>query len=286
MARIDLSKRKLILHKFVSEKLSYALIAKSVGVSKTSVYQIIKKFGEHGSVADLPKSGRKKGSWDQKKERKIESLLLANSKCSVRDIAKKVGVSVGTVQNTKKRCSIRTYKKQKIPKRSEEQQSRAKKRALKLYKFLCKEKGKCILLDDETYVKMDTTTLPGPQYYHAVSKDDVPDKVKSIPTEKFAKKILIWQAICTCGLKSEAFFTTGTINGEVYRNECIKKRMLKLYKKHQTPPIFWPDLATAHYAKETTDLLSSKSIIFIGKDSNPPNCPQLRPIERFWAIIK
>lgn len=25
---------------------------------------------------------------------------------------------------------------------------------------------------------------------------------------------------------------------------------------------------------------------FLGKTLNPPNCPELRPIERYWALVK
>ena len=88
-------------------------------------------------------------------------------------------------------------------------------------------------------------------------------------------------SICSCGLKSTIFYTTGTINAEIYRSECLQKRLLPLYNKHSTPPLFWPDLASAHYAKTTLNCG-----LLVEKNINPPNCPQLRPIERYWAIVK
>ena len=45
-------------------------------------------------------------------------------------------------------------------------------------------------------------------------------------------------------------------------------------------------LATAHYAHATTTLLEDLEIPYIPRDKNPPNCPQLRPIEKFWAILE
>lgn len=141
-------------------------------------------------------------------------------------------------------------------------------------------------MDDETYVKMDTTTLPGPQFYTAKVGENVPDNVKKIPVEKFGKKVLVWQAICSCGKKSSSFYTIGTIGGEMYRKECISKRLLTFYRAHDIPPLFWPDLASAHYANETLELLKAKNIEYVRKEDNPPNCPELRPIERYWAIVK
>lgn len=173
-----------------------------------------------------------------------------------------------------------------MPKRSAEQQIRSKKRCRNLYDILLQNKTRCILMDDETYVKFDSSTLPGPQYYNAVIGENVPDSDKAIKLDKFGKKVLVWQAICSCGLKSSSYFATGTIGGEIYRKECITKRLYPLYKKHNIPPLFWPDLASAHYAGETVTLLNSKNIDFVKKDDNPPNCPELRPIERYWATVK
>mgnify|MGYP005984040959 FL=1 len=179
------------------------------------------------------------------------------------------------MQDIKKRNSI---KKQRIPKRSEEQQIRAKKRSGKLYKLLNEEKNRCILMDDETDVKMNTSTLPGPQFYNVIKGQVVNDKMKKIQVDKFGKKVLVWQAICSCGLKSSSFFTFGTIKGEDCRKECIQKHLL--------PPLFWPDLASAHYANATLEFLTRKNIKFVVKEDNPPNCPELRPVERYWALVK
>ena len=38
--------------------------------------------------------------------------------------------------------------------------------------------------------------------------------------------------------------------------------------------------------KKVTDYLHMKNIDFVPKIANPPNVPQLRPIEKFWAICK
>jgi len=50
--------------------------------------------------------------------------------------------------------------------------------------------------------------------------------------------------------------------------------------------VFWPDLASGHYAKSTLKALDHLSIEFVPKLQNPPNVPQLRPIEKFWANLK
>lgn len=43
---------------------------------------------------------------------------------------------------------------------------------------------------------------------------------------------------------------------------------------------------TVHYAAATLEQMKTFGIDFVGKEVNPPNCPELRPIERYWATIK
>ena len=42
--------------------------------------------------------------------------------------------------------------------------------------------------------------------------------------------------------------------------------------------IFWPDLASAHYAIDTVTWLT-ENVHYVPKRLNPPNVPQSRPIE-------
>ena len=50
--------------------------------------------------------------------------------------------------------------------------------------------------------------------------------------------------------------------------------------------VFWPDLATSHYAKTVIDCYEAHGISFVKKVDNPPAVPECRPIENFWAILK
>lgn len=103
---------------------------------------------------------------------------------------------------------------------------------------------------------------------------------------KFAKKFLIWQAICSCGKRSDIFVTNSSINQEVYKKECLQKRLLPLLRQHTVQPLFWPDLATCHYANNVLAWHTEHGVHFVPKHMNPPNCPELRPIEAYWAMVK
>lgn len=133
---------------------------------------------------------------------------------------------------------------------------------------------------------MDNKAIVQKQFYTKKEGEVVDDSVSSIEVGKFDPKVLVWQAICSCGLRTSTFCTQGTLTAVLYEKECLKKLLLPIYRMHDIPPLFWPDLATAHYAKTTQEWLKKEGIQYVPKDMNPPNCPQLRPIETYWALVK
>ena len=78
----------------------------------------------------------------------------------------------------------------------------------------------------------------------------------------------------------------GTMNTEIYIKGCLKKRLLPFLGSHTGNPLFWPDLASCHYSETTLNWLREHKVDFIEKRCNLPNCPEIRPIERYWAFVK
>ena len=73
----------------------------------------------------------------------------------------------------------------------------------------------------------------------------------------------------------------------MYLEECIQRRLLPFIEKIGINKVlFWPDMATAHYANKVTDVLKAKNIDFVTKVQNAPNVPEARGIERYWALCK
>jgi hypothetical protein len=50
--------------------------------------------------------------------------------------------------------------------------------------------------------------------------------------------------------------------------------------------VFWPDLASSHYANKAQNYLVEKNIRYVAKEVNPANVPKVRPIEDFWGNLK
>jgi hypothetical protein len=141
-------------------------------------------------------------------------------------------------------------------------------------------------MDDETYVKCDFKQVPGQKFYVSTIRGNVSNKYKHSFVHKYAKKLMVWQAICSGGQKTKTFVTSSTMTSELYMKECLEKRVLPFVLQHHGLVKFWPDLASCHYSKVTQKWYRDNNIDFIEKNINPPNCPKLRPIELYWVIIK
>lgn len=137
------------------------------------------------------------------------------------------------------------------------------------------------------YVPLDPSQLPGTDYYNDVNGHEISVQAKLKCKEKFTEKFLVWQAISSNGRVSQSYVCKGTINGDMYKTKCIPL-LLKLINDigDRNSVIFWPDMATAHYRADVVQLLEKEGIDYVSKKDNLPNCPQLRPIEKFWAICK
>ena len=74
----------------------------------------------------------------------------------------------------------------------------------------------------------------------------------------------------------------------VYRDECLKKILIPFVRANHRHDryVFWPDLASAHYAKSVQDYLKKEGIPYVAKVNNPANVPKARPIEDFWGLLK
>jgi predicted transcriptional regulator len=270
MASPEKQRRELILRKHLENpQLSHRNIGKQLGIVQSTVSRVIKRYYETLSIERKEKCGQNGWSISDQDHKRVVKVFKRNPNASVRDVAKKLNLSKSFAQRAKEREGLHTYKVQKAPNRDERQNTVGKSRARKLYTQML-TKPHCLIMDDETYVKADFRQLPGLLFFTAQHKFDVPEEVRKQKLSKFAKKYMIWQAICSCGKRSAPFVTTGTVNGEIYLKECLQKRLLPLLKQHEGPTIFWPDLASCHYSNDVLEWYEANGVTFVPKDMNPP----------------
>jgi transposase len=145
------------------------------------------------------------------------------------------------------------------------------------------------ILDDESYFTLGHSSMHGNNSFYSSNLEQTPPSVKYSPRTKYEEKLLVWIAISSKGISEPYFVPSGlAINQTIYLKECIMKRLIPFIKKNHSDGkyVFWPDLASAHYAKSVTNYLEQKNIRFVPKIENPPNAPELRPIEDYWGILK
>jgi hypothetical protein len=144
-------------------------------------------------------------------------------------------------------------------------------------------------MDDESYFTLSHSTINGNNNFYTSDMNSTPASVKYQTAAKYESKLLVWIAASPKGLSKPFIVPNGlAINQYIYTNECLSKRLIPFLNAHHSDGeyVFWPDLATSHYADSTMDFMIENSINFVEKFENPANTPEVRPIEDFWSILK
>ena len=111
--------------------------------------------------------------------------------------------------------------------------------------------------------------------------NSAPNEVKIKTKQKFEPKLMVWLAISPRGISQPFIVHSGlAVNQKVYLKECVIKRLIPSIQKYHSDGnyVFWPDLASSHYANTVVAHLK-ENVIFVEKIDNPPAVPELRPIE-------
>lgn len=179
------------------------------------IQRALKRFIEEGRVQYKSNPIKKPTVLTNRNLKKIKSRFTKDPSTSVRKIAENTNLSVRTVQRAKNILGIKTRKKSTLPNYINDQEKRCKMNTRKLYKLTTNSGGrKLFVLDDETYVFQNPAECPGIEFYNEASDHPIDPALKSKPKTKFAKKWLVWTAIDSNGMISDA-----TITGEIYRKQ-------------------------------------------------------------------
>ena len=194
-----------------------AIQASPTGGSRNikSMSSVIKSFKKTQTTQRRAGSGSKAKTASPVNARKVRDYFKRNPNLSIRDVAKKVNSSIWFVQQTMKRSGLYVFKVRKAPNRTDKQNTVAKSCVRKLYREWLVQ-PKCIVMDDETYIKADTKQIPGQEFFVCKTRLDVPKKFRKKKVDKFSKKYLVWQTICGCGKISEPYITAGKMNGQIH----------------------------------------------------------------------
>ncbi|CAF3904570.1 unnamed protein product [Rotaria magnacalcarata] len=257
-------------------------------ISRRTIYYILSKYLKYGITKALPRSSRSLKLSDKKLKNIVKSV---NNRTGVsqRKIAKDSHVHQSTIsRNLRRRTSIRIRKRRIAPKMdSDDQEKRPKRNCGKLYRKLLR--GFDLILDDEKYFKLTGDNVNCNQFFYSTDPTTASTDIKFRKEKKFQAKIMIWMAVSSMGISNVYVYNSKqAINQDTYLNECINKRLLPFIEKHHQNGnyLFWSDLASAHYSKSVQERLSEKNVPFVICKDNPPNVPQVRPIETLWNLLE
>ncbi len=260
---------------------------KSEGVSKSTIYSLLKRKESGSDYIRRVGSGRPAKIFNESGLLKLKRLVDHKDGIYQKKLATKFKCSrqyVGKV--LKKKLQIYLRKKMDIPDRTPQQQAEAKEKCSRLYR---KYKNLEWLLDDESYFTLSHATINNNDTFYTSDRNLTPANVRYRPRKKYEPKCLVWVAISSKGISDPFICQSGmAINQYVYRDECLKKKLLPFIEKYHSDKnyVFWPDLASSHYAETVLDYLIENSINHVDKVDNPANLPECRPIEDFWSILK
>lgn len=256
------------------------------GVAQRTIYNAIQRVKNNVGPKRRPGSGRTAKKMPKTKVKRLHRYFDHHHGRSTRKAARKFNISKSYVHKLLKKSSIKCRKKKNIPDRTEAQAIAAKSKCSIIYK---KYRNCEWILDDESYFTLSHSTMAGNDIFYSSDVSATHPNVKMKKKKKFEAKLLVWMAISKKGI-SEVFIcpSGNAINQQIYKVQCLERRLLPFIQKHhsQDEIIFWPDLASSHYATSVCDFLMEQNVPFVEKYENPANLPECRPIEQLWSILK
>ena len=269
-------RKNLVIKHFSKEK-----------VPHRTIYNVLKRYEDTGNVKDKHRSGRPKKLCRRSMAR-LKHLVNQKTGVSLRQLGSKFEVSPETIRQSLRGMNIHYYKRKRAPKYTEKQLQEVPTRSRRLYRLLSDQSFE-LVMDDEKYFPLSDQTVLSNRGYYSSERSEASPNVKFKKTQKYEPKILVWIAISSKGISTPFFAAQRqAINEETYLNDCIIQHLMPFINAHHKKEkvLFWPDLASSHYSKSVMRYLDDNGIQLVQRNFNPQNCPQARPIETFWSILK
>lgn len=255
-------------------------------VSYMTVTRWIRKFktGQE-SIENAPKSGRKRSVITKQNIIKVKDIIEKDARYTVRDIARMVGISIGSAFTIlKKTLKVRRLSARWIPHllTDEQKQQRVKtaRELLKLYPKYDKNVFNTFVTGDETWVHFFEPQRKVSNKIWATKNAKRPCVAKRLQS---AKKVMYAIFFTPSGPVVQVAVPKGrSVTGLFYKNHILKK--LKRYFVKRRPKTglkgvkLLHDNAPCHRASAVTDFLNKEQVKVL---PHPPYSPDLAPCDFF-----
>ena len=259
-------------------------IARNLGISSSTVHNIIKRFRESGEITACKRQDRKP-TLNARDLRSLRRHCIKNRHQCVKDITTwaqehfRKPLSVNTVRRYIRKCNLKLYYAKQKPFINNTQKRR---RLLWAWANLrwTDAKWKSVLWSDESTFQIVFGKC-GRRVLRTKEEKDHPD-CYGRKVQKPAS-VMVWGCVSASGM-GNLHICEGTINAERYI-QVLEQHMLPSKQRlfHGRPCLFQQDNAKPHSARLTTAWLRSKRVRVL----DWPACsPDLSPIENVWRIMK
>lgn len=253
-----------------------------------TVKEIVNKFEETGSVADMPKTGRPPSVNTEQNQLIINEVLTQQPRNSLRNLSKELDIAFASVQRIIKKLGLKVWRPRLLQQLNDDDFDRRLE--------FCERFGELfndnlnVIWTDEAIFKMNGQINRHNCVYYCVDN----------PHEVFEKSVNspgvhVWAGICPTNIIGPYFFPN-TVNGETYLNMLNSYafpqiRQLNRERGDQFDMWWQQDGAPPHYARNVRERLDEEfPNRWIGRRGPvewPPRSPDLSPLDfSVWGIVK
>lgn len=299
MSRIDLHDRILLIELYFTHQKSIAETFRAYKTIKNSkvpgdpftpktLTNLVEKFHETGSVADLHREGRPSKATEDV-DRVADSVEEDDGRVSVRGLSCALSIPKSTLHRIlKSHLHLRPYRFQIVPILTDAHKMQ---RVLFSQDMISRIDENPDSLDNFLWTDEAAFHLKGvvSTHYLRIWSADNPHAV--VEAAAVSPKVTVWMGM-TRNFILKPYFFQGNVNGEKYRVMLTSHVIPQLkHLRKYSRVIYQHDGAPSHTAKETTDLLKQHfSARLLSQHTDwiwPPNSPDLSPLDYFfWGLLK
>ena len=266
--------------------------------NKGSIYRLIERFEETGSMAHKEGSGHPRTATCPENEEKVEEMICSQDEpgthVSPSGIAKELEVSESSVRRMVKRKGYKNYKRMKTPSMNDGTRKRRVERSTSLFEKFRKNPRmieRAVFQDESDFPLQIPNNPQNNRVYSKSEKKDIPHENLFHPCNRQSVKVMVSAGLTWHGVTRPIFVgkqgvKVNAINYKKHLEKQLFPAIERIYPRNDW--IFLQDGASSHTSNLVQEFLNETiPRRFIKKDQWPPNSPDTNPLDYyFWNQVK